>query len=477
MTSIASLGIGSGLDLNTLLTNIQNAESASLTAITNQQNSYNTKLSAYGQLKSALSNFQAAAAAVGTSSLFGTVTASSSSTGTLTATADTTAVAGGYSVNVTQLAQAQSLVSAGQASSTATIGGGIVKIELGTTSSGLFTPGSATPVQVTVVANSSLSDIRNAINQANAGVSASIVNDGSSTPFRLAITSNSTGAASTMRISVSDNGGVSSAALAGVVAYDPAGTQAMTQTMAGSDAKLTVNGISVTSASNTVSGAAQGVTLNLQALGSSTVTIKSDQTTITNAIQNFVNTYNKLQSTIASLTAYDPSTKTGSPLLGDATTRSIQTQIQSALNFAQTTSGPNGLSTLMQVGIGFQSDGTLTLDSAKLSTALTTNLSGVQQLFAGADGKSGFGNQISNLVTGLTSTNGSLTNATDGINSTLRTLSDQYNAESDRINTMMDGYRTQFTQLDLLVSQMNSTSSYLTQQFSALNATSSSSKK
>lgn len=473
MTSIASLGIGSGLDLNTLLANIQNAESAGLTAITNQQKSYSTKLSAYGQVKSALSSFQTAATALGKSSFFGSVTASSSNTATLTATADTTAVAGSYAINVTQMAQAQSLVSAGQASATAAIGGGIVKIELGTTSGGVFTPGSAAPVQVTVGANASLNDIRDAINGANAGVTASIINDGTGTPYRLTISANSTGAASTMRLTVSDNGGLSSAALAGVLAYDPAGTKAMAQTVAGTDAKLTVNGINVTSASNSVAGAAQGVTLNLLALGASTVTIKSDQATITNAVQNFVNAYNKLQGTVAALTAYDPSTKTGSPLLGDGTTRSIQTQFQAALNVAQPTSGPNDLSTLMQVGIGFQTDGTLSLDTAKLSAALTSNLAGVQKLFAGADGKSGFGNQISNLVTNVTGSNGNLTNATKGIDDTLRALRNRYDAESGRINTMMDGYRAQFTQLDLLVGKMNSTSSYLTQQFSAMNGTSS----
>ena len=471
MPSISSLGIGSGLDLDSLLTKIQSAESASLTAITKQQSAYNTKLSAYGQLKSALAGFQTAAAALGAQSLYGTVTAASSSTATLAASADTTAAAGNYTVNVTQLAQAQSLVSAGQASAATAIGGGTVTLELGTTSAGTFTPGSAAAVQIDIAAGSSLLDIRDAINKANAGVTASIVNDGSGTPYRLAISANSSGAASTMRISVSDNGGDSSA-LASVVAYDPAGTSAMTQTMAGLDAKLSLNGIDVTSASNTVAGAAQGVTLTLQATGTSLVAVKSDKAAISGAVQNFVTAYNKLQGTLASLTAYDPTSKTGSPLLGDATTRGIQTQIRAALNGAQPASGANGLSTLMEVGIGFQADGTMSLDSAKLNDALTTNLTGVQQLFAGADGKSGFGNQISKLATGFTGYNGSLTNATDGINKSLRTLGDQYNAQSDRINTMMDGYRAQFTQLDLLMNQMNSTSSYLTQQFSAMNGAS-----
>jgi len=470
MPSISTLGIGSGLDLNGLLSNIEKAESGSLTAITTQQASYKTKLSAFGSLKSALDGFQSAAAALGKASLFGTVTATSSSTGTLAASADTTAVSGSYTINVTQLAQAQSLVSAGQASATGAIGGGTITLELGRTDGGVFTPGSAGATQISLGAGSSLADIRDAINQANAGVTASIVNDGSGTPYRLAIASNSTGAGATLRIGVSDNGDIDSAALAAVVAYDPAGTRAMTQTLAGLDAMLSINGIEVSSGSNTVTGAAQGVTLNLQATGTSNVAVKSDTSTIGNAIQSFVAAYNRLQGTMANLTAYDPNSRSGSPLLGDGTTRAIQSQVRAALNAVQPVAGSNAPSTLMDIGIGFQPDGTLSLDSKKLSDALGGNLTGVQQLFSGADGKSGFGNQIAGMVGGMTGYKGILTNAKDGIDATLRSLQDQYDASSARIDATMATYRSQFAQLDLLMSQMNSTSSYLTQQFNAMNA-------
>jgi flagellar hook-associated protein 2 len=470
--AISSLGIGSGLDLNTLLDNLQQGEDVALTAISDQQDSYNTKLSSYGQLKSALSNFQSAAAAVGTSSLYGTVTAVVSNNATLSASADSTAVAGNYSINVTQLAQAQSLVSAGQASSSAVIGGGTITLQLGTTSGSTFTAGSSAAVQIQVGDSSSLLDIRDAINKANAGVTASVINDGSGTPYRLALTSNATGAASTMRISVADDAGSS---LSSVLDYDPAGTKSMTQTMAGENADLSINGIDVTSASNTVTGAAQGVTLNLATVGSTSLAVKSDTTTITNAIQNFVNTYNTLQSTVSSLTAYDTSTNTGSPLTGDNTTLTIQNELEAALNNAQKSTGANGLSMLTQVGVSFQTDGTLALDTTKLGTELSTNLTGVQQLFAGTDGLSGFGNQISNLLTNVTGADGSLTDATDGINQTLTTLNNEYTEEQDRIDTDMANYRTQFTNLDMYVSQMNSTASYLTQQFSAMNGSSSSS--
>lgn len=470
MPSIASLGIGSGLDLNSLLKNIESAERAALSGITTQQNAYNTKLSAFGQLKSALVNFQAAAAAVGKAGTFDAVTAASSNTGTLGVSAGSKAAPGTYAVNVTRLAQAQSVVSGGQASATTAIGGGLVTIELGTTSGGTFTAGSAAPVEIAVGADSTLNDIRDAINKASAGVTASVVNDGSGTPWRLAITSNSTGESSTMRIGVKDNAGTDSSALAAVVGYDPAGASAMSQTMAGINAQLSINGIDVSSVSNTVLDAVQGVTMTLQAIGTSSVTVKSDNTAITSAVQGFVTAYNRLQGTMASLTAYNPATRSGSPLLGDATTRGIQSQVRAALNQPQASGATTGVSTLMDIGIGFKEDGTLAIDSKKLEDALANRLDGVQQLFSGERGKGGVGNAIDQIVTSLTSSSGNLTNATKGIDASLRKLGDQYTAQSSRIDALMDGYRAQFSRLDLLMNQMNSTSSYLTQQFSAMNA-------
>lgn len=470
MATISSLGIGSGLNLNDLLTNIQSAESAGLTAITTQQTSYKSQLSAYGQIKSALAAFQTAAAALGSASVFGSSAATSSNTSTLTASADTTAVATNYTVNVTQLAQAQSLVTGGNAATNTAIGNGKITLELGTTNGSTFTPGSGSPVTISIGSgNNTLAGIRDAINAANAGVTASIVNDGSGTPYRLALTSTAGGAASTMRISVAGNGTDDPTALSNLVSYDPAGTKAMTETVAGKDAQLTVNGIAITSASNTVAGAAQGLTLNLQALGTSTVAVKSDTAAITTAVKAFVDAYNKLESTADSLTSYDATSKSGGPLVGDTTLRNIQTQLRSAMNTAQA-GGANAVTGLAQLGITFQTDGSLALDTTKLGTALSTNLNGVKQFFTGADGKSGVANLVSNVATQVVSTNGSLTNATNGINSTLTMLSKQYDSESARIDTVMATYRTQFSQLDVLMSQMSSTSSYLTQQFSAMNS-------
>jgi len=491
MTTISNLGVGSGLDLNGLLDKLTQSEQAPLTAIQQQQSSYQTKLSAYGQLQSALTAFQSAAKALSDPSFFNATTAGSSNTGVLAATGSATAVSGSYAVNVTGLAQAQSLVSAGQSDQTTAIGSGTIHIDFGTISGGTLNAATgkysgasfvaqsgSSGVDITIdSSNNSLQGIRDAINKANAGVTASIVNDGSGTPYRLVLNSNNSGAANSMRISVNDGGG----ALSGLLAYDPGsttttsggtttttdGVQNLQQSVAAQNAQLTVNNIAIQSASNQVTDAIQGVTMNLAQTGSSSVTVQRDTTSIQKGVQAFVTAYNNLQSTITNLTAYDASTQTGSALTGDASTRIIQTQIRGVLNGVQTATGANPITTLSQVGVSFQTDGTLSLDTNKLNAALASNPSGVAAVFGNTDGKSGFGNQINNLVTTLTSTSGALTAATNGINSTLKDLSNQYTAMQNNIDSTIANYKAQFTQLDMIMSQMQSTSTYLTQQFSS----------
>jgi flagellar hook-associated protein 2 len=197
--------------------------------------------------------------------------------------------------------------------------------------------------------------------------------------------------------------------LSDLVAYDPAGTQNMQQTIAAQNAQLTVNNIAVQSKGNSVADAVPGVVLNLTQTGTSSVTVQRDNSSIVSGVQAFVAAYNNLQNTAASLSAYDPSTKTGSPLTGDSTLSIIQSQMRSVMNTPQ--SG-NALTTLSQIGISFQNDGTLALDTTKLTSALNSNPGAVAGLFGNTDGVSGYGNQINKLVTGLTSSNGALTTAT-----------------------------------------------------------------
>ncbi|WP_025917141.1 flagellar filament capping protein FliD [Herminiimonas sp. CN] len=472
MAAVSSLGVGSNLDLASLLTNIKSAEQAPLVALQQQQKSYTTKLTAYGQLSSALSALQTAAAALSQPALFQGVKATSSATDVLTASALSTAQSGTYTVNVTKLTQAQSLAAAGVASSSTNIGDGStvtkVQFEFGTTSGASFTADAARTKSIDIdPAHSSLADIAKKINDsADLGVAASIVNDGSATPYRLVLTSKQSGEASSMRITVSGdpadlvnpNG---DPALSSLLTNDPAGLK-LQQTAAAQNTELTVNGIAITSATNSVAGAIQDVTMTVSKLGASTLSVQSDTASVQSAVGTFVTAYNNLQGVAKQLTAYDASSKSGAVLMGDSTLRNIQVGIRSALTNAQTDDG-SGLTMLSQIGVSFQKDGTLAVDSTKLTAALGSKMSGVANLFSGGSG--GFGTKMSSLISGYTDTTGVLTAATKGINTTLDDLGKRYTAMSDRIDATVARYKAQFTQLDTLISSMNQTSAYLTQQF------------
>jgi flagellar hook-associated protein 2 len=483
MAAVSSLGIGSGLDLNSLLAGLKTAEQLPLAAIQKQQASYTTKLTAYGQLNGALSGLQSAAAALGKLELFQGVKASSTAADVLTATALSTASSGTYALNVTQLAQAQSLASTGQVNTSSNIGNGTtairVQFEFGTTSGTVFTGDAARTQSLDIdPAKSSLADIAKAVNaKTSLGVTASIVNDGSGTPFRLVLTSTKTGEASSMRITVAGdpvdpafpNGarGPGDTNVSALLTNNPGTAQTLQQTVAAQNTKLTVNGIAVTSATNSVAGAIQDVTLSVSKVGTTTLSVQNDTASVQSAISTFVTAYNSLQSVAARLTAYNPANKSGAVLLGDSTLRNIQIGIRSALTTAQTDDG-SGLTTLSQIGVSIQKDGTLEIDAAKLTAALGSKMTGVAHIFSEAT--SGYGTKMSALILGYTNaTGGVLTAATKGINTTLDLLGKQYTATSERIDATVARYKAQFTQLDVMISSMNQTSSYLKQQFDALN--------
>lgn len=231
-------------------------------------------------------------------------------------------------------------------------------------------------------ASQSLQGIRDAINKADMGVTATIVSDGSDKPYHLVLTSNKTGEASTMKITVGgENGDPGDPAVAALLGYDPAGVQNLTQTSGAQSTLLNVNGIQVKSESTTVKDAIQGVTINAGAVGKTTLTVAEDSSGIKTAVDGFVKAYNDLNSTINSLTAYDPDTRTAGILQGDATVRSIQTQLRRMISTPIEGSG-SSLNSLSQLGISFQKDGSLAVDSAKLDKAIKDNSASIGSLFA-----------------------------------------------------------------------------------------------
>ncbi|MET3130588.1 flagellar hook-associated protein 2 [Oxalobacteraceae bacterium GrIS 1.11] len=241
--------------------------------------------------------------------------------------------------------------------------------------------------------NNSLQGIRDAINKAGFGVTAAIVSDGSALPNHLVLTSTQTGATSSMKISLAgSSGGAPDAALVSLLGYDATGAQNLSQTSSAQSSLLTVNGIAVSSTSTSVTGAIQGVTLTLGQVGSANLVVAKDSSTLTTSVNGFVKAYNDLNTQIAALSGYNTDTKVGGPLLGDSTTINLQAQVRKQMS--QSITGLSGtLTSLSQIGVSFQKDGSLALDSAKLSTAITKNFSDIAGLFA-AVGKSS-----DNLVT------------------------------------------------------------------------------
>ena len=387
---IQSTGIGSNLDVNSLITKLMAVESQPLTTLAKKESSYQAKLSAYGSLNSALSSFQSSLSSLSAASTFQSFSATSSDTAIASATATSIAVAGTYNLNVTKLAQAQSISTPGQVSSTATIGSGTstVTFQFGTISGGSATNGiytgstftqDATQATGTITidsSNNSLQGIRDAINTAKMGVSASIVGDGSATPYHLVLTSAKTGATSSMQISVTGD-----AVLGSLLNYNPQGTQNLSEATTGQSAALTINGIAINSVTNSVSAAIGGVAINLNKIGTATLTLAANTTAVQASVNAFVKAYNDLNTSIAGLTSYNPTTKKGGLLLGDPTTQNIQNQVRKTL--ATAVNGLGGdLTTLSSIGVAFQKDGSLAADNTKLQTALTSKFSEVGGLFA-----------------------------------------------------------------------------------------------
>ncbi|PUB36306.1 flagellar hook-associated protein 2 [Pseudomonas sp. GV105] len=455
--SITSLGVGSGLDLDSILTSLEESKETSLlTPITNQETSVNAEISAYGTLTSALTKLQTAAEALADSSLYESLTTSLSGTG-VTAATTSKAEAGTYKLEVTQLAQAQSLSTNGVASKTTALGTGTLTLQVGT----------ADAVSITLdSSNNTLEGIRTAINASGAGVTASIVNDGSDTPYRLVLTSDSTGTESAMTVTYTSTDSTDEAS--SLFGYDGSSGN-MTQTVKALDAELTLNGISITSQSNTVEDAVQGVTLNLSATGSSqTLTISQDTDTIYDAISAFVTAYNSYVSSVDTLTAYNADSDTAGELLGDSTTRRISTELSSDL---YTAIGSGTFSYLSQLGISLEVDGTLLVDEDTLISAITDNIDAVSEFFIGTDGTSGFiGQMTDDLDNYLDEDSGLIVARTDSLESKLVQLEERYVEKQALIDSEMARWTDEFTQLDTLISSLNSTSDYLTTQFDALNS-------
>ena len=457
--AITSAGVGSGLDVEGIVSGLMELERRPLTRLDTKESTYQSKLSAYGTVKSYLSTLQTAATSLATASTFTGKSASVSDSTVLSAAASSTAAAGSYSINVTQLAKYHAVRSnTNYAASTETFNTGTLSISV--------CGGTAVDVPITG-ANNTLAGISQAINEADAGVSASVINDGSTN--RLVLTSKTSGSAGAISVVASDDGS--------------GGTHALTQLQnaglfeiqTADNAQFTVNGLAITRSSNTVTDVVEGLTLNLTkgtgaSPGQATVTIATNTAATTTAIEGFVKAYNAAVEYLKSSSAYNATTSTGGPLNAEGTVRSIRSELSDLVNSIVSGVG-GGVDTLSSIGISVQVTGSLAIDNTALAAALADPTKDLQSLFGQTTtGNEGIALKFKNSLTSILAADGLLAGRTDGISTAITDIGTARESLLARLDKIEARYRAKFAALDGLAASMSKTSSFLTQQITAMNA-------
>lgn len=388
---LSSAGIGSGLDVTSIVSALMAVEQKPLTALTTKQTDYKAKLTAFGSIQSGIASFQTTLKKLSDAKNLQTIKATPTDATVLGTSGGAGAVPGDYSIEVTKLAQSQKLASAGQLNAQAVVGTGTLTFDFGTISGGTlgtdgkytgasFASNGAGSKQVTIdSSHNTLSGIRDAINAAGMGVTASVINDGGATPYRLALSNSQTGESSSMKISVSGD-----AALGNLLNHDPASSQALTQTVAAQNAALKVDGLDISKASNSFSDVVPGVTLTLKKTNAGSPTnlaVTRDTDAVKANVQEFVDGYNKLTASLKSLTSYDMTSKKGAALFGDSSVRAMLTQLRGVVT-GTVSGGASSLTRLSDAGVSYQADGTLKLDATKLQKVIDTQFDQLPGLFA-----------------------------------------------------------------------------------------------
>lgn len=470
MASISSPGIGSGIDVQSIVSQLVALEKAPLTKLETQANSIKTKISTYGTISSQVSALGDAAFKLGNASGWNSVTATSSNASAISVKAAAGAPVTSLTMEVSQLAKAQSTASSALASG-ASVGAGTLTIELGRWNAGSFTAGSETPVSVTINAGEdSLSEIAAKINDADAGVSATVLKDASGE--RLLLRSKETGAENGFRITASDaDGNNGDASGLSRLAYNGTAGTGTTLSQAGRNAMATINGVAIETASNTLSDTLPGLTIQLSQVTTAPVEldVSTDQDAIRANVQAFVDAYNSLNNTLATTTKYDEATKTAGTLQGDATAVGLQNALRGMM---RSTTASSPFSRLSDIGIEIKTGGAMSLDAEKFSAALG-DLEGLKDLFTVKTGDAateGFGRKIDAFADGLLATDGLVTNRKNALQKSMDRNSDEQDRVNDRAARAEVRYLAQYNAMDANVAKLNSLNSFVTQQIALWNS-------
>jgi flagellar hook-associated protein 2 len=492
MATLSSLGIGSGLPIESIITKLVDLEKQPLTLLKAKSDKETAQISSFGQLQSQLTALGSAADAMSTASGWVARTSSSSNTAAATISVTADASATNFSLDVDALAAPQSLTSSGIVTGSK-VGAGTMLLRLGSwsgTGTPSFTPKSgSSDVSFTISDTDTVATIAAKINAANAGVVATPFNDG--TQDRLLLRSKETGIANGFRLQVTsdtadsnntDNNNLSR------LAFDPATgafgmADAGNTVQYGSDAKARINGLAVTSTTNTLSGNMPGVTINLLATTTSnygsttlaevknpiTMSIGDDVTPAVKNVQAFVTAYNTLNQTLVDMTKFDQSAKQSSLFQGDGTILGIQSILRNMLG--SVSSGSASYSRLSDVGIERQVDGSLTINTAKLSTA-ANNGTELQKLFI-TDNKTaatnGFALKFRNFAQGAVKSGGVTYTKAAALQKALDTNATEQTKVTDRAARVEASLRKKYSALDGQMASLNALSTYVTQQVTTWN--------
>lgn len=469
MATISSPGIGSGIDVQTIVRQLVALEKAPLANLEKQAGTIKTRISTYGTISSQVSALGDAAAKLGNDSGWNVVTSSSSNPSAVAVKANAGAPVTSLTMEVSQLAKAQSTASAAVATGSA-IGTGTLTIELGSWNGGSFTAGSATPVSINIgTGEDKLTDIAAKINDANAGVNAVVLKDASGE--RLLLRSKETGLDNGFRITAADDdGNATDNSGLSRLSYDGTGGSGTTQTQVAQNALSTINGVGIETASNTLSDTVPGLTLQLSQVTSAPVEISvdTDQEAIRKNVQSFVDAYNALNNTLATTTKYDAATQTSGALQGDATAVGLQNALRSMMR-SVTASSP--FSRLVDVGIEIKTGGTMSLDATKFDAAMG-DLKGLQNLFTVDTGDrttEGFGRKIDAFADGLLAVEGMVSTRKDALQKSLDRNSDEQERVNDRAARAELRYLAQYNAMDANVARLNGLSSFVLQQITLWN--------
>ena len=465
---ITASGVGSGLDISSLISQLVSAEGDAKTAqLAGKRSTAETKVSAYGSLKSALTSFQTSLESLASTETYTANNASSADPTIFSASITGNGLASGsYAVEVETLAESHRLISTGFADEDTSVGTGSLTISTGPDS-----------FVITLESGSdSLSDLRDAINNAddNTGVTASLVNvdDGmGGSETKLILSANETGTDNEITVVVDDDD-LDDTDAAGLSQFyydtsDVTTPEQLTQTNAAVDSVIYIDSQQITSSSNTITSAIEGVSITLRDTlpgEEISLTVSQNTSTITSAVNTFVDRFNSLANVMRGLTVFDQAGGANGPLLGDVTMLTISSRIRQQVTDTVDGLG-NDFNSIVNLGITTNADGSLSLDSSKLNDAIENNLDSVIEMFTSDNG---IATTLDETLEDFVKSDGILDAKVNGLNSTIENIDESLVDLTTRLEKLEQTLTAKFTALDTLVAQLNTTSSFLTTQLSSI---------